>query len=120
MNTSFLKTICVLSLSLAATGFAAELRVRPGVTLLSQSLRADDTLRLVTESARLILPNVAHESSDYAFIFPIIGNGAGAFGTFFRSEATVANTLSRDQDVVVIYFPLGNAAGCGGGLSKTF
>lgn len=47
------------------------------------------------------------ESSDFAFVFPISGNVAGAFGTFFRTEITLINYLDTDQTIGVGWLALG-------------
>lgn len=63
--------------------------------------------------ASRIVPEVAHESGDNAFIFPLIGNTPGANGTFFRSEATLLNNGSNSQRMRLFFFPAG-AQTCNG------
>jgi hypothetical protein len=62
--------------------------------------------------------NVASEAGDNAFIVAIVGSAGGANGTFFRSETTFVNNLTRTQRLLAIYFPRNNAGGCGGGIVK--
>jgi hypothetical protein len=71
--------------------------------------------KLVAQSrhARRVAPNASHDSGDDAFVFPLAGNSPGAFGTFYRTEATLVNNLGRDQDVAVYFFPLGGGT-CSG------
>jgi len=71
--------------------------------------------RMVEESRRLrrIAPTASHDSSDNIFVFPLAGNTPGAFGTFFRSEATIVNQLNRSQRIEVFFFPAG-AGTCSG------
>lgn len=57
--------------------------------------------------ASRIAPNASHDSADDAFVFPLAGNAPGAFGTFYRTEATLVNNLNRSQDIEVFFFPLG-------------
>ncbi len=55
-------------------------------------------------------PNVVLEGAEYAFVFPIAGSGAGGGGTFFSTETTILNRLSRAQDVAFFFFPIGGGA----------
>jgi hypothetical protein len=56
---------------------------------------------------------VSTESPDSAFIFAVVGNAPGAGGTYFRSEVTLVNNLSRSQNVAILYFPAGGGS-CNG------
>jgi len=62
--------------------------------------------------------NVADEAGDNAFIIAIVGSAQGSGGTFFRSETTFVNNLTRTQRLFVIYFPRNNPNGCGGGIVR--
>jgi hypothetical protein len=50
---------------------------------------------------------ISFESSDFAFAFPISGNVAGAFNTFYRTEITLINYLDVDQNIAVAWLPVG-------------
>ena len=50
---------------------------------------------------------ISFESSDFAFAFPIAGNVAGAFNTFYRTEITLINYLDVDQNIAVAWLPVG-------------
>ena len=116
MKKLVIATIAVLT-SLSAS---AEVRqfVKPvdlGTTTVSASWLADvgrhhHTGRLTS--------NVASEAGDNAFIVAIVGSAQGSNGTFFRSETTFVNNLTRSQRLLAIYFPRNNASGCGGGIVK--
>lgn len=62
--------------------------------------------------------SVATETADSAFIFAVVGNSPGAGGTYFRSEVTLVNNLSRSQNVAALYFPAG-AGSCNGASVQT-
>ncbi|HKO00537.1 MAG TPA: hypothetical protein VJ032_02520 [Thermoanaerobaculia bacterium] len=63
-----------------------------------------------TSVPRRMTPNVVLEGSEFAFVFPIAGSGAGSGGTFFRSEAVIVNRRSVAQDVSFFFFPIGGGA----------
>jgi hypothetical protein len=65
------------------------------------------------KSSRHLVPNVAHEGGDAAFVFPLIGNTPGANATFFRSEAMFLNNADHGQVIRLFFFPLG-AQTCSG------
>lgn len=65
------------------------------------------------QARRMVGPNASHDSSDDVFVFPLAGNTPGAFGTFFRSEATIVNQLNRNQRIGIYFFPAG-AGTCNG------
>ncbi|HEY0139455.1 MAG TPA: hypothetical protein VGF48_01090 [Thermoanaerobaculia bacterium] len=50
---------------------------------------------------------ISCESSEFAFVFPISGNVAGGFGTFFRTEITLINYLDTPQVIGVGWLALG-------------
>ena len=49
--------------------------------------------------------NVMDEAADTAFVIPLAGSLQGANGTFFRSDLTLVNNRSRNQTIVVSYYP---------------
>lgn len=49
---------------------------------------------------------ITAESSEPAFVFPIAGSIAGAFGTFYRTEITLINYLDDDQVIGVAWLPI--------------
>ena len=61
---------------------------------------------------------VGSEKADTAFIFAVVGRAAGAGGTFFRSEVTLVNNLTRVQNLAVYYFPSGGGS-CAGASVQT-
>jgi hypothetical protein len=50
---------------------------------------------------------ISLESSDSALVFPISGNVAGAFNTFYRTEITLINYLDRNQNIAIGWLALG-------------
>ena len=60
---------------------------------------------------------VSEEHSDWFLVFPIVGSTPGGNGTYFRSETTILNNLTRQQRVAVFYFPAG-AGSCSAGTLK--
>lgn len=57
-----------------------------------------------------ITPKVVLEGSEYGFVFPVAGTGAGAGGTFFSTEAVVVNRRTTAQNVAFLFFPIGGGA----------
>lgn len=54
-----------------------------------------------------IKPLVTWGDTEPIFIFPLVGSTAGAGGTFFHTETTIANNALHPQDIAVYWFPTG-------------
>jgi hypothetical protein len=53
-------------------------------------------------------PQVIHDDSDgTGYLIPIAGNTAGANGTYFRSDVTIANLKNAPQVITAVYFQQG-------------
>lgn len=50
---------------------------------------------------------IAVDWETWAFLFPAAGSLAGANGTYFRSDVTIANRSSEDQIIAVVWFARG-------------
>jgi hypothetical protein len=80
----------------------------------AQYRRAVD-LMVATQSGGVHF-EVSEEHSDWFLVFPIVGSTPGGNGTFFRSETTLVNNLTRTQRVAVFYFPVGGGSCSAGSL----
>jgi hypothetical protein len=110
-------TIC---LAVSATNFAGTLR-RYAIPQVTDGNYTEAFYKAAVEqtfgSTARIRPNVAEEHSDWFLVFPIVGSTPGSNGTFFRSETTLLNNLTRTQRIAVFYFPA-SAGSCNAGTLK--
>lgn len=59
-------------------------------------------------SAVIPRPDIIYlDTAGRAFIIPISGNTAGSFGTYFRSDVTIANLRNAQQFIAATYFQQG-------------
>ena len=109
MRTRLLVAVLVVAVCLPV--FAQDTRAMKFEEPQRLSLRPDPTQLFIDATGPRAA--VATESPDSSFIFAVVGNSPGAGGTYFRSEVTLVNNLSRSQNVAVLYFPAG-AGSCNG------
>lgn len=101
-----LVALCLISaLPLVAQGRSARTSAVPELLTLRP-----DPIQLFRDATAPHV-EVASENPDSAFIFAVVGRAAGANGTFFRSEVTIVNNLTRSQNVAILYFP-SNGGSC--------
>jgi len=73
------------------------------------------TFALCTADAATLLPRkpasnvMASDQVSTSFLIPAVGNTAGAFGTFFRSEVVLSNFRNVSQKIAVTVLPEGES-----------
>lgn len=97
--------VAALSLSLSAQPRPMKHAAPEYVGTASKEVSAAALSFIAKREPRQVAPNVASESGDWIYIFPIVGSTPGAGGTYFRSETTLVNNLDRHQDALLFYFP---------------
>lgn len=107
--TATLLALCLALPSLAAGGPRSMAGLKKGeLTRITAPAGAPQTIGDAVRRMNGPRANVISlESSDFSLVFPIAGNVAGGFNTFYRTEITLINYLDTPQNIAVGWLALG-------------